>query len=165
MLLIFRLLQIFFQVLYVFSSSNPPPPSLSLRFKQLHTSISLPCTLKKCKSPHESPCRGGSNNCYAWALDGQNAVTIGGTCPKSQTVCGTVIANSDRHGDKDNDNQLLLTSEQGVCVDSSNESLASGDECADMMAQTQSNTTATFNVNASDDSDMGRVNGHPEPLD
>lgn len=91
---------------------------------QLHTSISLPSTLKKCKSANESPCR-GSNNCYVWALENQQmpANEVGGGCPKSQTTCGSVATHSNAGATKDSDNQLLLTSEQGISVDSSNERL------------------------------------------
>lgn len=52
----------------------------------MHTSISLPCTLKKCKHSDTS-CR-GSNNCYIWALDfnelAQKVEIIETGCSKSK---------------------------------------------------------------------------------
>lgn len=122
---------------------------------QLSAAHSLPCTLKKCKSATESPCR-GSNNCYVWPLEDQKFNThrsnkLANGCPKSQTACGTVVVidNNDDYDyddndnvssdgvarpdfidrgqntieDKGSDNQLLLTSEHAICIDSSIENL------------------------------------------
>lgn len=86
---------------------------------QKKESISLPCTLRKCKtqSATDSTCH-GSNNCYMWTLDYQqlmkkidkldrdNATTkptaSPAVCPRSRTIC------TDAHG---SDNEFLLAAD------------------------------------------------------
>ncbi|KAJ6645653.1 Protein goliath, partial [Pseudolycoriella hygida] len=70
------------------------------RCNEIRESISLPCTLRKCKG--SDSCR-GSNNCYVWAMDfGQLSKRMDKLekgCPKSKTLC---------IDGKDSDNERLL---------------------------------------------------------
>lgn len=56
-------------------------------FCQVRESISLPCTLRKCKG--SDSCR-GSNNCYVWAMDfeqlSKRMDKLEKGCPKSKTL-------------------------------------------------------------------------------
>lgn len=72
-----------------------------IEFLQIRESISLPCTLRKCKG--SDSCR-GSNNCYVWAMDfeqlSKRMDKLEKGCPKSKTLCADA---------KDSDNECLLT--------------------------------------------------------
>lgn len=67
---------------------------------QIRESISLPCTLRKCKG--SDSCR-GSNNCYVWAMDfeqlNKRMDKLEKGCPKSKTI------SADARG---SDNECLL---------------------------------------------------------
>lgn len=67
---------------------------------QIRETISLPCTLRKCKG--SDSCR-GSNNCYVWAMDfeqlSKRMDKLEKGCPKSKTLCTDA---------KGSDNECLL---------------------------------------------------------
>lgn len=81
-----------------------------------------------------------------WALENQeipaNEVIAG--CPRSQTTCGSVVARS--IGAEDNDNQLLLSSEHGISVDSSNENLTYVEATAAVVSDTNAANAAQASV-------------------
>ena len=114
-------------------SSGQWSPILNDHSFQLRASISLPCTLKKCKSSND--CR-GSNNCYVWALDFQQLTKktekIEKGCPKSKTTCGngTNVSNNPT-ANRESDNEFLLSNIDLGGMDSSSENSASEKEDRD----------------------------------
>lgn len=69
-------------------------------------SISLPCTLRKCKNS-ETSCH-GSNNCYVWALDIQQLSKRNDETSTASTIVNKCRAVTKR---RDNDIEFLLLNE------------------------------------------------------